>query len=75
MQTVIMLFLAYRVHESFGPERPWWVQPERRAVPVLARYATWRYSTRGQEGLREMLHGIACRSAAPTGFLTTTGMS
>ena len=59
LQTVIMLFLAYRVHESFGPERPWWVQPERRAVPVLARYATWRYSTRGQEGLREMLHGVA----------------
>ncbi len=59
LQTCIMLFLAYRVHASFGPERPWWVQPERRAVPVLARYATWRYSTRGQDGLRELLQGIA----------------
>jgi two-component system, OmpR family, sensor histidine kinase CpxA len=59
LQTCIMLFLAYRVHSSFGPERPWWVQPERRAMPVLARYATWRYSTRGQEGLRELLHDIA----------------
>ena len=59
LQTCIMLFLAYRVHASFGPDRPWWVQPERRAVPVLARYATWRYSTRGQEGLRELLHDIA----------------
>jgi two-component system sensor histidine kinase CpxA len=59
LQTCIMLFLAYRVHASFGPDRPWWVQPERRAVPVLARYATWRYSTRGQDGLRELLHGIA----------------
>jgi two-component system sensor histidine kinase CpxA len=58
LQTCIMLFLAYRVHASFGPDRPWWVQPERRAVPVLARYATWRYSTRGQEGLRELLHDI-----------------
>ncbi len=58
LQTCIMLALAYRVHVSFGPDRPWWVQPERRAVPVLARYATWRYSTRGQEGLRELLHDI-----------------
>ena len=59
LQTIIMLFLAYRVHASFGPDRPWWVQPERRAMPVLARYATWRYSTRGQDGLRELLHDIA----------------
>lgn len=59
LQTCIMLFVAYRVHASFGPDRPWWVQPERRAVPVLARYATWRYSTRGQDGLRELLHDIA----------------
>ncbi len=59
LQTCIMLFLAYRVHSSFGPDRPWWVQPERRAMPVLARYATWRYSTRGQDGLRELFHDIA----------------
>lgn len=59
LQTCIMLLLAYRVHASFGPDRPWWVQPERRAMPVLARYATWRYSTRGQDGLRELLHDIA----------------
>jgi two-component system sensor histidine kinase CpxA len=59
LQTSIMLFLAYSVHASFGPDRPWWVQPERRAVPPLARYATWRYSTRGQDGLRELLHDIA----------------
>ncbi len=59
LQTVIMLFLAYRIHATFGPDRPWWVQPERRAMPVLARYATWRYSTRGQDGLRELLHDIA----------------
>jgi two-component system sensor histidine kinase CpxA len=59
LQTSIMLFLSYGIHASFGPEHPWWVQPERRAVPVLARYATWRYSTRGPDGLRELLHGIA----------------
>jgi two-component system sensor histidine kinase CpxA len=58
LQTIIMLFLAYRVHESFGPERPWWLQPERRAIPVLARTATWRYDTRGQDGLRELLKSI-----------------
>jgi two-component system sensor histidine kinase CpxA len=59
LQTIIMLFLAYSVHASYGPDRPWWVQPERRAIPILARYATWRYSTRGQEGLRELFHDIA----------------
>ncbi|MGA3125486.1 MAG: ATP-binding protein [Candidatus Korobacteraceae bacterium] len=58
LQTIIMLFLAYRVHASFGPDRPWWVQPERRAIPVLARSATWRYSNRGQQGLRELLQDI-----------------
>jgi two-component system sensor histidine kinase CpxA len=59
LQTCIMLLSAYWIHSSFGPEHPWWLQPERRAVPVLARYATWRYSTRGQDGLRELFHDIA----------------
>jgi two-component system sensor histidine kinase CpxA len=59
LQTCIMLFLAYRVHSSFGPERPWWVQPERRAMPVLGSYATWRYSKGGQDGLRELFQDIA----------------
>ena len=59
LQTCIMLVLAYRVHASFGPDRPWWVQPERRAMPVLARYATWRYSTRGPDGLRDLFRDIA----------------
>jgi two-component system sensor histidine kinase CpxA len=59
LQTTIMLLLAYRIHASYGPDHPWWLQPERRAVPILARYATWRYDTRGQDGLRDLLHGIA----------------
>jgi two-component system sensor histidine kinase CpxA len=59
LQTCIMLFLAYGVHSSFGPERPWWVQPQRQAMPVLARYATWRYGKGGQAGLRELFHDIA----------------
>lgn len=59
LQTLVMAFMVYRIHASFGPERPWWLQPERRAVPVLAKYATWRYGTRGADGLRELLHDIA----------------
>ncbi len=58
LQTCILLFVAYRVHSSFGPERPWWVQPERRAMPVLARYAYWRYAKSGQDGLRELIRNI-----------------
>ena len=58
LQTCIMLFLAFRVHASFGPDRPWWVQPERRAVPALARYSVWRYSKNGQDGLRELFNDI-----------------
>lgn len=59
LQTCLLLLLFYRVHASFGPDRPWWLQPERRAMPVLARYAMWRYTAQGQEGLRELLHDIA----------------
>jgi len=58
LQTCLMLGLFTRIHSSFGPDRPWWVQPERRAMPVLARSAVWRYSTRGRDALREMLNGI-----------------
>jgi two-component system sensor histidine kinase CpxA len=64
LQTCIMLMLAYQVHVSFGPDRPWWVQPQRHAMPVLGRYATWRYSTRGRDGLRELLHDIALDNRA-----------
>jgi two-component system, OmpR family, sensor histidine kinase CpxA len=59
LQTCLLLLLFYRVHASFGPDRPWWLQPERRAMPVLARYAMWRYSSKGQPGLRELLNDIA----------------
>jgi two-component system sensor histidine kinase CpxA len=58
LQTCIMFFMAYQVHSSFGPEHPWWVQPERRAMPVLARSAIWRYSTRGRDALHEQLQSI-----------------
>jgi two-component system, OmpR family, sensor histidine kinase CpxA len=59
LQTCIMLFAAYRVHTSFGPHHPWWLQPERRAMPVLARYASWRYSSHGHDGLHELINGIS----------------
>jgi len=59
LQTSIMLFLAFWVHASFGPEHPWWLQPERRAMPILGHYATWRYNTRGFEELLELFHAIS----------------
>jgi signal transduction histidine kinase len=64
LQTCLLLLLFYHIHASFGPNRPWWLQPERRAMPVLARVATWRYTTKGQAGLRELLQGIALERRA-----------
>lgn len=58
LQTALMLFLAYYVHESFGPQRPWWLQPERRAMPVIGRAAIHRYQRGQRDGLRDMLQDI-----------------
>jgi two-component system, OmpR family, sensor histidine kinase CpxA len=59
LQTCIMLFLAYRVYSSFGPEHPWWLQPELRAMPILGHYATWRYNTQGEEELQDLFQAIS----------------
>jgi len=59
LQTCLLLLLFYRIHASFGPERPWWLQPERRAMPVLAHAAVKRYTIRGAAELKEQLQDMA----------------
>ena len=58
-QAILLGALYLRVHYRITSEHPWWIQPERREMPVLAEVAAVRYQYRGANGLRQLLDGLS----------------
>jgi len=58
-QALLLGALYLRVHYRITSEHPWWIQPERREMPVLAEVAATRYQYRGAVGLRQLLDGLS----------------
>jgi two-component system sensor histidine kinase CpxA len=56
-QALLLGVLYLRVHYRINSEHPWWIQPERRAMPVIAEVAAERYELHGPVGLRQYLDG------------------
>lgn len=57
-QALLLGALYLRVHYRINSEHPWWIQPERRAMPVLAETAAQAYERQGQAGLRQFLDSL-----------------
>ncbi len=51
--------LYLRVHYRISSEHPWWIQPERREMPVLADIAAQRFEQQGQPGLAQLLDNLS----------------
>lgn len=58
-QALVLGLLYLRVETRINSEHPWWIQPERREMPVLAEVAAVRYQYRGADGLRQLLDGLS----------------
>jgi len=58
-QAILLGALYLRVHYRISSEHPWWIQPERREMPVLANLAVQRFEHDGQAGLSQLLDGLS----------------
>jgi len=58
-QAVLLGALYLRVHYRITSEHPWWIQPERREMPVLASLAAQTYEQQGQAALGALLDNMS----------------
>jgi two-component system, OmpR family, sensor histidine kinase CpxA len=58
-QALLLGALYMRVHYRISSEHPWWIQPERREMPVLASLAAHRFEEQGQRGLSQLLDSLS----------------
>lgn len=61
-QAVLLGALYLRIHYRISSEHPWWIQPERREMPVLADYAAKAYEKQGQYGLAQLLDSLSLQN-------------
>jgi len=72
-QALLLGALYLRVHYRINSEHPWWIQPERREMPVLAEVAAMRYQYRGVNGLRQLLDGLSLEHRSRYWLLDSAG--
>ena len=58
-QAVLLGALYLRVHYRISSEHPWWIQPERREMPVLVNLAAQTFEQQGQAGLATLLDSLS----------------
>ncbi len=58
-QAILLGALYLRVHYRISSEHPWWIQPERREMPVLASLAAQRFEQAGPPGVAQLLDGLS----------------
>src|SRR5579863_142256 len=58
-QAILLGALYLRVHYRISSEHPWWIQPERQQMPVLALLAAQTYEQQGAAGLQRLLDRIS----------------
>ena len=58
-QAILLGALYLRVHYRITSEHPWWIQPERREMPVLAALAAQRFEQQGPAGVAQLLDSLS----------------
>lgn len=58
-QAVLLGALYLRLHYRITSEHPWWIQPERREMPVLANLAAQTFEQQGQGALAVLLDELS----------------
>jgi signal transduction histidine kinase len=60
-QALLLGALYMRLHYRITSEHPWWIQPERREMPVLANHAAQTFEQQGQAALGALLDSLSLR--------------
>jgi two-component system sensor histidine kinase CpxA len=58
-QAVLLGALYLRIHYRISSEHPWWIQPERREMPVLAGLAAQTFEQQGPTALAALLDNLS----------------
>ena len=58
-QALVLGALYLRVHYRISSEHPWWIQPERKEMPVLAELAALQFEQHGPTALRRLLDSLS----------------
>jgi two-component system sensor histidine kinase CpxA len=58
-QALLLGALYLRVHYRINSEHPWWIQPERHQMPILADLAAKTFQENGPSALRQLLDGLS----------------
>src|SRR5271166_4795189 len=61
-QAVLLGALYLRIHYRISSEHPWWIQPERREMPVLANLAATTFEQQGQAALTSLLDNLSLQN-------------
>jgi len=61
-QAVLLGALYLRIHYRISSEHPWWIQPERREMPVLANLAATTFEQQGQAALTTLLDNLSLQN-------------
>ena len=72
-QAVLLGALYLRIHYRISSEHPWWIQPERREMPVLADYAAKVYEQQGQAGLAPLLNNLSLQNRSKFWLVDASG--
>ena len=72
-QALLLGALYLRVHYRIHSEHPWWIQPERHEMPVLADLAAQTFEEQGQPGLRNCSTASRCRQRSRFWLLDAGG--
>jgi two-component system sensor histidine kinase CpxA len=58
-QALLLGALYLRVHYRINSEHPWWIQPERHQMPILADLAARTFQEQGPTGLQQLLDNLS----------------
>ncbi len=72
-QALLLGALYLRLHYRMHSERPWWIQPERQVMPVLAENAARAYEEGQQPGLRRELNKFSLKNRSEYWLLDDHG--
>jgi len=72
-QAVLLGALYLRLHYRISSEHPWWIQTERREMPVLASLAAQTFEQQGQAGLTALLDKMSLPNRSRFWLVDETG--
>jgi two-component system sensor histidine kinase CpxA len=72
-QALLLGALYLRVHYRINSEHPWWIQPERHQMPILADLAARTFQEQGPTGLQQLLDDLSLTKRSRFWLVDTSG--